>query len=200
MTYNLTANIDNTKTEFNAWHKAEVIQTDKLYELLAKILEIVENVNGDYDENKINEQLKKYEIKVKKESSLELKVTRLVMVKQSKKAAAYAKALTVARQEHIDSKGFAAWLKKKGGIEKVRNSVSIAAQQAKNSKQFDLCKKKALAKSALGTVKLKFDNTQENDLVLLVGRVDGNDEIEIIELAGVGENSVLVERAVRNIK
>ncbi len=214
MSINFKEQITSVKSEYRAWAKAEALtetenkirektkQSQKLvlYKILAQNLDIVEKVVTAFDINNINMQLEALNIKTTKDTAIETKIVKLAMTKERKQAAVYACVLKNARQQQIDSNNFVDWLVQQGGIEKLRNKERLEKQIVHDSKQFDEGKKLALAKSKLATVKLDIAQTQKNELVLLVGRVDGNNEVEIVEVAGVGESNELLEKAVRNIK
>jgi ribosome-binding factor A len=214
MTYNLQNEIDEAKTVFKTWRSEDkgiksvqeglaVKQEGHkllLYKVLAKNLEIIENVITAYDKNNIKMQLENRKIKTTSNTTIETKIVKLTMTKDRKQAAVYAGVLKEAKQQKIDSKNFVDWLVKQGGIEKLRNKERLAKQIERDGKQFDAGVKLALATSKLATVSLDVAGTQQNDLVLLVGRVDSNNEIDVINVAGVGENNDLLEQAVRNIK
>lgn len=176
MTYDLNTEINNVKTEYKAWRKLNKIQYLALHDLLAKNLGIIENINTAYDFNKVDTLLESSKIKVNKKSSIELKVIRLIMVRESKQASVYAKVLKAARGAGINSGGFVKWLKAQGGIEAVRKASKSSINSSRSKQQFEAGKKAALLKKSRATVTLEIPQTQKNDFVLLLARVGDNSQ------------------------
>jgi len=199
MTYNLNTEIDNVKTEYKAWRRINKSQKEALYDLLAKNLTIIENIKTDYDFAKIDDRLENANIKVKKNSSIELKVIRLIMTSERKKASSYSIVLKTARKAGITSDKFSQWLTLQGGIEKVRQANTTHPQSEDIQKQFTAGKKIALSKKSLATVKLDIPYTQKNDLVLLVARVGDNGQVDIVDVAGAGEKNKLVTKSISTV-
>lgn len=196
MLYNLDSEIENVKTEYRAWRQVNTSQKAGLYGLLAKNLGLIENVITPYDRAKIDAGLKKSKFKVNKKSSIELKVIRLIMTSESKKASVYANVLNAARKANIKSTKFVGWLTTQGGIEAVRKANSKPKKPSNIKQQYATGKKVALSKPSLATVTLDIPHAQKNDLVLLVARVGDNNQVDIVEIAGTGDSSDLVTKSV----
>lgn len=199
MNFHLNTEIDNVKTEYNSWRQIEKSQKEKLYDLLAKNLRIIENINAATDYAKIEERLKKAKIKVNKKSSIELKVIRLIMTSERKKASTYAIVLKAARKANIKSDEFVKWLKAEGGIEAVRKKNSDTPNLLERERQFSVGKTVALSQAPLATVTLNIPQTQKNDLVLLVARVGDNNQVEVVDIAATDKNDSSIAKSVRAI-
>ena len=199
MSYNLNDEINNVKNYYKNWRRINKNQDSDLYSILAKNLDIVMNIKDAYDVEKINLLLKQANIKVNKDSSIELKVIRLVMTSERKKASTYAKVLNAARLACVDSTGFVKWLEEKGGIEAVRkqNPKSIKKPNAK-SKQ-EATKNIKIASSSIVTLPLEIPNTKKDDFVFLAARVCDNKKVEIFEIDDAAKISALVQKSFGSI-
>lgn len=195
----LDTEIENAKTAYKAWRQVNKSQKAELYELLAKNLGIIENILTVYDHANIDDRLERIKIKVNADSPIELKIIRLIMTSERKKASGYAIVLKAARKAGIKSADFVKWLKAQGGIEAVRQANSTSKKPADIKQQYEAGKRIALSKASLATVTLDIPHAQKNDLVLLVARVGDNKQVEIVEIAGTGESSDLVTKSVSAI-
>jgi hypothetical protein len=113
-----------------------------LYALLADCLEVfnVRFVKGSEDDKKalrrqLIERLTAAKIRVVKTSTTLTMLTRYVFNADRKRAQGYGYVLAAAVSHEIDSKGFAAWVVKQGGIEEIKRKMvkkaeAIAKQEA----------------------------------------------------------------------
>jgi uncharacterized protein YegP (UPF0339 family) len=199
MTYDLNDEISKVEIKYNAWSAINASQKDGLYELLASNLGIIENISTDHDLENIKARLESNKIKVNDKSSIELKIIRLIMTRESQKASVYAIVLKAAREAGIKSEGFAEWLKAEGGIEAVRKANSKSKNPTNIQQRYEAGKKIALSKTPLVTFRLNIPHAQKNDLVSLVARVGDNNQVSIVGIAGTGESNDLVVRSVSAI-
>lgn len=117
----------------NGTYKAS---NEELYALLDRCFTLLEQMSGQVKLIKeLNELLIERNITFNDGTSLATKIARFVFNGNNKRITGYARVLRVAQQEKQESESFAAFIKRKGGVEEVRKQqvagTITKAQQAK---------------------------------------------------------------------
>jgi len=197
MSDTLGKSIKSLRKSYKEWEGIEVVHNKKLYGLLAEAKRIVEQVRADGNESEIDKILKAKKINFSEITTLELKVVKVSLAKDRKRASSYARVLSVAATKNVKSGNLKKWIHKEGGIDKIRlknTSKSDAGDSFKVGKMSVFSREILLAQFDVPGLK-----AQKNDIVVLVGRVADNGEIEVVEIAGSGNQDVLVKAAVTAI-
>jgi hypothetical protein len=120
-----------------AWENgAYKASNDELYALLDRCFTLLEQMSGQRKLIKeLNELLAERNIVFNEGTSLATKIARFVFNGNSKRITGYARVLRVAQFEKLESESFAAFIKRKGGVEEVRKQqvagTITKAEQAK---------------------------------------------------------------------
>lgn len=133
----VVAKLNGLATDRAAWESGSYkASNDELYALLNRCFTLMEQMTGSTKLIKeLNGLLTAKKIVFNDGTSLATKIARFVFNGNNKRITGYARVLRVAAAEKTEKESFAAFIKRKGGVEEVRKQkgagVLTAAQQAK---------------------------------------------------------------------
>lgn len=127
---------DLTKARLNWENGSYKKSNDELYNLLNRCFTLFEQMSGEAKLIKeLNDLLTERGITWNENTSLATKIARFVFNGANKRITGYARVLRVAQFEKLESESFAAFIKRKGGVEEVRKQqvagTITKAEQAK---------------------------------------------------------------------
>ena len=194
MSITLEESIDELRKSFIDWDRFQVTHTKKLYKMLAEARRILVQIQANQSQVEFELAFKARGGKSAKNTTLELKVVKVAMTDDSKRASAYSRVLKVAAKENIAPEDISAWIENKGGIEKIRleNSDPHDPNSKINSAKMSLFSRQVL----LEKVNVPNLEAKKNDVVILIGRAGEDDTIDVFEIAYSGSDDALVNAAV----
>ena len=121
---------------------------DKLYEILAKCLDIYQRLKDDTERRaQLREMLLDRGIPHNASTKLATRIVRLVFDNVGNRSFAYARTLMAADEAHIDAMALAKWIRANGGVEQVRRAANGGLTQAKKDDAFRSIATETLAQS-----------------------------------------------------
>ena len=164
---------------------------DQLYEILARCLDIYQQLRDDLNQRKQFKQrldaLKEKNLIVFNESTnLPTRIVRYVFRNNGKRSFAYAKALIAANEAKVDSLGLSRWIADNGGVEQVRrtpkNGVTPAVLNAnlQQSATHHYSDSKGLVTPFKAPKELLPDAESTNNFALALVRKEDDGQITIV--------------------
>ena len=196
MSKELMKELTDLNSRHRKWEDQLRVKNDELYGMLADTMRIVTDVRSDGTENTIEKILKQCEISYTNKTSLEMKVVKLALTQNSKRASSYAKVFIAAQDAGIDADGLKDWIDEKGGIEKIR--LSLCDYKSVDA-YFDDGKNTMAAMTALASFEVDIIDAKEDELVVMFGRVSADSKVEVLKIAGVGNEDTLVKSTVASV-
>lgn len=194
MSTTLEESIDELHKSYIDWDRLQVTHTKKLYSLLAGARRILVQIQTDQSLVEFESAFKARGGKSAKNTTLELKVVKVALTDDPKRASAYSRVLKVAATENIEPDNVSKWIEDKGGIEAIRlKNTDVQDPNAKfNNNKMNLFSRKVL----LENFTVPNLEAQKNDIVILIGRAGDDDTIDVFEIAISGDDDALVKAAV----
>lgn len=196
MTKQLLKELTNLDARHRKWEDQQRVKNDDLHDMLADTMRIIADVRSDRSEKTIEKILKQCDISYTNKTSLEMKIVKLALTQNSKRASSYAKVFVAAKGDCIDPEGLKDWIDEKGGIEKIRLSLG-------NFKSVDdlFADGKIAMESMHALVSFEVDDieAEEDEIVVMFGRVSPKNNVEVLKIAGAGNKNVLVKSTVASV-
>ena len=198
MSFTLEESIDELHKSFIDWSRIQVTHKKQLYKLLADARRIVVQIRTDQLLDTFELAFKARGGKSAKNTTLELKVVKVALTDDPKRASAYSRVLKVAAKENIEPEDISTWIEGKGGIEKIR--LENSDPQDPNAK-FDSAKMSLFSRQVLlENFTVPNLEAKKNDVVVLIGRAGEDDTIDVFEIAYSGADDALVKAAVAAVE
>ena len=168
---------------------------DGLYSLLADCRKLVEAAEKNKElELVINEHIDKQNIKCRKTASVETKIIKIVFPEVGKhRQSDYTKVILAAKEQGKSGDEVVEWINDKNGIHQIKLSTTKSGETNDIKKQ----KGQDYLNSAVTLYKIPnlLDAKSVDSNVLMIGRVNQENEIEIVEFL---ENETLMKTALIN--
>jgi len=193
MTNKLMKELTELNSRHRKWEDLQRVKNDELYDMLADTMRVVTDVRSDGTEKTIEQMLKQCGISYTTKTSLELKVVKLALTQNSKRASSYAKVFIAANDAGIDADGLKDWIGGEGGIEKIRLSLG---DYKSVDEYFADGKNTMAAMKALASFEIDDIDVEEDELVVMFGRAGPNGKVEVLKIAGVGDDNAFVKSTV----
>lgn len=125
-----------------------------------------------------------------------MKVVKLALTQNSKRASSYAKVFIAAQDADIDCEDLKDWIIKKGGIEKIRLSLG----EYKSTDDYFVDGKESMASmKALVSFAVEDIEAEEDELVVMIGRVGPNSKVEVLKIAATGNENAFVKSTIASV-
>ena len=194
MSITLEESIDELHKSYIDWDRLQVTHIKELHKLLAGARRILVQIHTDQLHVAFETAFKDRGGKSAKNTTLELKVVKVALTTDPKRASAYSRILRVAAKENIEPDSIPKWIEDKGGIEAIRlENTNAQDSDAKftNNKMSLFARKILLENFTVPDLE-----AQKNDIVILIGRAGEDNTIDVFEIAISGDDDALVKAAV----
>lgn len=175
--------IDSLRNKHDVFQKELAATHKQFYEILSEVYAIFLNCANDASAiSAINSALKSRDIKFKADTSLPLKIVKLVFCSERRRASNYASVLIHAHASGITEDDFAEWVSVNGGIEaiRLRKASPAKAGVTKYSTSQDPVKKQIASMDIKVVIDYLPENTDPGKPFLLLAYISSDGKTNVV--------------------